>query len=238
MNIFKESYKIVRDNSDEIYRGFGFKHLSDATKYYVHPDNESYKRKTTLCQPIGEAVVLFTRMLIEISKGDAIGDYYVSDDRKKVYLDIAVPDDYPLEAAGSRVDDTGRKYIRVKGVRWFTNLDYSQRHETLPLQKKYTAEEFPRYDNYDAIEVSKTSDIPYDYDGVMGVPITFMDKYSPEQFEIVWQASGNTRASAPKDVLKEVKYQVHPEDRGGCSVLEGKRTYGRILIRHRRRKAQ
>ena len=90
------------------------------------------------------------------------------------------------------------------------------------------------YDNYEAINVNKTADIPYDYDGVMGVPITFMDKYCPEQFEIIWQASGNTRASAPKEALFEMKYRIHPEDRGGCSVVEGKRTYGRILIRRKR----
>ena len=76
-------------------------------------------------------------------------------------------------------------FIRVKGVRWFTNLDYPQRHERFPLYKQYTPEEFPRYDNFDAINVDKTSDIPYDYDGMMGVPITFIDKYNPEQFELI-----------------------------------------------------
>ena len=123
--------------------------------------------------------------------------------------------------------------IRVSGVMWFTNMDIAKRHEKLPLYKKYTPEEFPKYDNYDAIEVSKSADIPYDYEGIMGVPITFMDKYCPEQFEILWQASGNTRASAPKEALREVGYHIHPEDRGGCSVIGGKRTYGRILIRRR-----
>ncbi len=75
--------------------------------------------------------------------------------------------------------------IRVSGVVWFTNLDHSKRHEPLDLYKHYTPEEYPKYDNYDAINVDKTSDIPMDYDGVMGVPITFLDKYCPEQFEIV-----------------------------------------------------
>lgn len=96
-----------------------------------------------------------------------------------------VPDYYPLEAAGCGVDENGRRFIRVKGVRWFTNLDHKQRHEKLDLYKKYNPEEFPTYDNYDAIDVSKTADIPLDYAGMMGVPITFMDKYNPEQFEIV-----------------------------------------------------
>ncbi len=128
--------------------------------------------------------------------------------------EFGVPEDYPLQAASSRVDDKGRKYIRVKGVRWFTNLDYPLRHETLPLYKTYSPEEFPKYDNYDAIEVGKTSDIPMDYEGVMGVPITFMDKYSPDQFEIV----GN-------EEMLEI-----PRGRG---YVNGKRMYGRIFIRNR-----
>ena len=99
--------------------------------------------------------------------------------------EFRVPDNYPLQSAGWRIDESGIKYIRVKGVRWFTNLDYPQRHEDLILYRTYNPEEYPTYDNYDAIEVSKTADIPCDYDGVMGVPITFLDRYNPEQFEIV-----------------------------------------------------
>lgn len=96
-----------------------------------------------------------------------------------------VPDDYPLNASTCGVDENGRRYIRVKGVRWFTNLDIKQRHEEIPLAKRYTPENYPRYDNYDAIEVSQTTDIPCDYDGTMGVPITFLDRYNPDQFEII-----------------------------------------------------
>lgn len=99
--------------------------------------------------------------------------------------EFRVPDSYPLNASGCRTDEKGIKYIRVKGVRWFTNLDYPQRHENLILYRTYSPEEYPTYDNYDAIEVSKTSEIPCDYDGIMGVPITFMDKFNPEQFEII-----------------------------------------------------
>lgn len=99
--------------------------------------------------------------------------------------EFGVPKDYPLNAAGCRQDEKGNKYIRVKGVRWFTNMDYKERHEDLILYKRYTPEEYPTYDNYDAINVDKTSDIPMDYDGVMGVPITFLDKYNPEQFDII-----------------------------------------------------
>ena len=99
--------------------------------------------------------------------------------------EFRVPDNYPLQAAGYRVDETGTKFIRVKGIRWFTNLDYPQRHETLILYRNYTEDEYPTYDNYNAINVNKTAEIPCDYDGAMGVPITFLDKYNPEQFEIV-----------------------------------------------------
>ena len=96
-----------------------------------------------------------------------------------------VPDDYPLNAAGCGVDADGRKFIRVKGVRWYTNLGFRQRHDELILAKRYAPEKYHMYDNYDAINVDKTADIPCDYDGIMGVPITFLDKYSPDQFEIV-----------------------------------------------------
>jgi hypothetical protein len=86
--------------------------------------------------------------------------------------------------------------IRVSGVVWLTNLDISKRHEDLILYKKYSEEEYPKYDNYDAIEVSKTKDIPMDYEGVMGVPITFLDKYNPDQFELVGMTSGRNEFDA------------------------------------------
>ena len=123
--------------------------------------------------------------------------------------------------------------IRVSGVHWFTNLEIPKRNEFIDLVCRYSPEEYPKYDNYEAININKTQDIPCDYDGLMGVPITFLDKYNPEQFEIVWQASGNTRASAPSNILKEVGYSIHPEDRGGCGVVKGKRQYSRILIRNK-----
>lgn len=99
--------------------------------------------------------------------------------------EFRVPDSYPLKASGYRIDENGKKYIRVKGVRWWTNLDYKERHESLILYKKYNSVDYPDYVNYKAINIDKTTDIPCDYDGVMGVPITFMDKYNPEQFRIV-----------------------------------------------------
>lgn len=111
-----------------------------------------------------------------------IGASIHSGDRK-----FYVPDDYPLNASGCGIDEDGRRYIRVKGVRWYTNLDIKQRHEELILVKKYAGheDEYLTYDNYDAINVDKVKDIPYDFMGVMGVPITFLDKYNPDQFELV-----------------------------------------------------
>jgi len=99
--------------------------------------------------------------------------------------EFGVPDDYPLTAAGYRVDENGKKFVRVKGVRWFTNLDYKERHDQFIPYKNYTPQEYPKYENFDAINVDKTNDIPGDYKGYMGVPITFLDKYNPDQFEIV-----------------------------------------------------
>ena len=127
--------------------------------------------------------------------------------------EFGVPYDYPLKAAGHRIDENGNKFIRVKGVRWFTNLDIAKRHEDLILYKHYTPAEYPKYDNYDAINVDKTKEIPMDYPGAMGVPITFLDKYNPEQFEIVKFRKGN-------------------DDRD--LSVNGKCPYFRILIKNKR----
>lgn len=96
-----------------------------------------------------------------------------------------VPDDY--EKTSSLKIENGIKYCFVKAVVWFTNLEHNRRKEKLILVKKYTPAEYPTYDNYNAIEVSNVNDIPDDYEGVMGVPITFLHKYNPEQFEIIWR---------------------------------------------------
>ena len=132
--------------------------------------------------------------------------------------EFRVPDNYPMTAAGQRIDENGIKYIRVKGVRWFTNLDYPQRHEDLILIKHFSPDDYPHYDNYDAINVNVTNDIPCDYDGVMGVPITFLDKYNPDQFEIVG-AMTTTK-------VDEYNY--------GYPYVNGVKLYARILIRNKK----
>ena len=125
--------------------------------------------------------------------------------------EFQVPDDYPLEAAGFRVDSEGKKYIRVKGVRWFTNIDNEGRHNWLQLTQEYIPERYPKFDNIDAINVSKTKDIPYNYDGIMGVPITYLDFFNPEQFILI----GN-------------EYSLNVA--GGRGYVNGQRMYSRIFI--------
>ena len=131
--------------------------------------------------------------------------------------EFRVPDHYPLNAAGCRVDAEGNKYIRVKGVRWYTNLDYKERHEDLILYKKYSPNEFPSYDEYNAINVNKVSDMPKDYNGVMGVPITFVDKYNPSQFQII----GIDR------------YVENNPNYGRRFKIGGKEIYARILVKRK-----
>lgn len=145
--------------------------------------------------------------------------------------EFRVPDGYPLEAAGCRIDGNGVKYIRVKGVRWFTNLDAPQRHERVPLFRRYTPEEYPRYVNYDAIEVAKVADIPCDYPGEMGVPVTFLDKFNPEQFEIVGlcrDIASPIANFAAKGTYAEGGTRFYLRDGGKC-----KRLFPRVVIRNK-----
>lgn len=154
-----------------------------------------------------------------------------------------VPNDYELNAAGCGIDETGRKFIRVKGVRWFTNLDYKERHENLILYKHYTPEEYPKFENFDAININRTEDIPCDYNGVMGVPITFMDKYNPEQFEILGVGiAGLGLAAGVKPYKPEhKKYRKEVQKRGAVDgdlyMMNGDEVivpYSRILIRRKK----
>lgn len=146
--------------------------------------------------------------------------------------EFRVPDDYPITAVGSRVDKDGNKYVRVKGVRWFTNLDYPGRHTNLDLQMTYVPDAYPKYANFDAIEVSKTMSIPIDYDGPMGVPITFLDKYNPGQFDIL--GSSKSLGQPMSQVAMKGTYQ-----QGGPRFYlpngDGtyRRMYDRIVIRNK-----
>ena len=147
-----------------------------------------------------------------------------------------VPNSYPLIASGCGVDENGRKFIRVKGVRWFTNLDVSYRHDGLWHRNgKFDnakahcyyegfEDNYPKYDNYDAIEVSKTKDIPIDYPGVMGVPITWLDKYNPDEFEILGatESEGKGFSNGLWD----------SESKVAQPLINKKKVYKRIFIRN------
>jgi len=157
--------------------------------------------------------------------------------------EFGVPDDYPLTAASSRIDEDGNKFIRVKGVRWFTNLDYKERYEDLILYKNYAPEEYQKYENFDAINVNKTKDIPSDYDGYMGVPITFLDKYNPEQFEIIGLGISNSGKEFGVQPYKpeHKKYRKEVQKRGAVDgdlymMTDGivDVPYARIIIKNKR----
>ena len=130
-----------------------------------------------------------------------------------------VPDSYEEKATDFKIDENGQKWRRMGNICWFTNLDIEKRHEEMTLFRHYSPEEYPTYDNYDAIEVSKTADIPCDWDGKMGVPITFMDKYNPDQFEIV-------------GLDRYVEDNPHY---GHRFTINGKETYARIIIRRKQK---
>lgn len=118
----------------------------------------------------------------------------------------------------------GHKYGKVPAISVFTNLNIQKRHEKLILWKKYTPEEYPKYDNYDAINVNKVSEIPCDYDGVMGVPITFLNKYNPEQFEIIGISASWDETEDMKIIKTSSSHRHEP-------VLNNKGMYRRIFIR-------
>jgi len=146
-----------------------------------------------------------------------------------------VPDNFDLYASSFGSDEEGKKYIRVKGVRWFTNLDHGRRHQSLPLMTiadnlKYSKHKeikgkkaYEKYDNYDAIEVPFTDAIPSDYDGIMGVPISFLDKYSSEQFEILGATESEGRGFS-NGLWDEESKVSQP-------MIANKRIYKRIFIR-------
>ena len=156
---------------------------------------------------------------------------YLNEDRKK------------MRSNGYKIDENGVIWRNLGNICWWTNLDHSKRHEKIVLYKQYDAGEYPKYDNYDAIEVSKVTDIPSDYNGIMGVPITFLDKYCPEQFEIVGSADANVLPEDWRGASKRIVEDYYAQGNKG-QISEGWRIpiyydsngkvvapYKRILIR-------
>lgn len=163
-----------------------------------------------------------------------------------------IMDDFPVKS-GQKVEN-GVRYQTIGNSAWFTNLDVKKRHEEMILVKRYTPDDYPRYDNYDAIEVSKIFDIPLDYSGVMGVPITFLGKYNPDQFEIVgitktWFGGASKTYDMQTQVSKNgatstvsklndgpaLRVSVPPKDKT-YYIVDGEyfiQAYARVLIRNK-----
>jgi hypothetical protein len=148
-----------------------------------------------------------------------------------------VPDDYDIQTESRKKVENGIKYFSMGSIMWFTNMDNPKRHEEIPLYKKYTPSEYPQYDNYDAIEVSKVAEIPADYPGAMGVPITFLDKYNPVQFNILGITDrDNNSGLKTKEYTEEDAPNPGDLNRRGVIRIgnEYKSTYARLLIKRRR----
>lgn len=131
-----------------------------------------------------------------------------------------VPMDYEINTESRIKIENGVKYFSMGSIMWYTNLDTTKRHEELILYKKYSPKEYPKYDNYDAIEVSRYVEIPMDYGGVMGVPITFLNRYNPDQFEIIGHV-GSVGADGVYSFANAI-------------YLNGRKLFKRILIKNKK----
>lgn len=140
-------------------------------------------------------------------------------------MSFKVPDSYPPRKTRYWVDENGQKWRSMGNIEWFTNLDYQQRHEDLDLYKQYSPDEYPSYDNYDAINVGRVAEIPMDYSKAMGVPVTFLDHYNPEQFEIL----GVTANGLVPDDLKLPWPKKHNNP-----FINGKSLYQRVIVRNKK----
>lgn len=141
-------------------------------------------------------------------------------------MEFKVPEYYEKRATRFRQDENGQKWRSLGNICWFTNLDISKRHEDIILYKKYNKEEYPKYDNYDAINVGKVAEIPMDYKGAMGVPITFLSKYNPKQFEII--SSNDIRLN------DKIPFKQHGLIKDKDGTINGVATYVRIVIKNKR----
>ena len=162
--------------------------------------------------------------LFEVPESYTIPDFYDKNDRGK------------LRSNGYIVDENGKLWRNLGNICWFTNLDHDKRHEEIDLFKHYIPDEYPHYDNYDAINCDLVANIPIDYDGMMGVPISFLDKYCPEQFEIM----GITQRNDDPFKIKRYSVEDYPNandlNARGVIRVNGtlKSLYARILIRKKR----
>jgi hypothetical protein len=147
-----------------------------------------------------------------------------------------VPESYELYGSEARIDATGNRIVATNNCLWLTNIEHGKRHQRIALMtkeenvkfsKKLKAQEYQKYDNYDAIEVPYTDTIPSDYDGVMGVPITFLDKYNPEQFKIL----GLSASAGYNKKIVGIEFLGVKDAR---PLINSKNTYARIFIKHKK----
>ena len=179
---------------------------------------EKYEKRFLI---IGNTNALSYKEIFQMFQYDKIRTGYTN---FNVGMFFQVPDDWEKY----HHIENGKKIARVSTSCWFTNLPVSKHNEDLILYKHYTPEEYPKFDNYDAINVNTYTDIPCDYDGIMGVPITFLDKYNPEQFEIVDAIGRYSMLTGPT-----------PETKGKyLTMLDGKPKYARIIIRNKKPQKQ
>ena len=154
----------------------------------------------------------------EIFKFIKKNEIWIGVNSNRNFSGFIIPKHYSLHGTEARIDEHGNRIVSTNNTCWFTNMDVAKRHEDLILYKKYDKKNYPKYDNYDAIEVGKTADIPMDYDGPMGVPITFLNKYNPKQFEILGMDDHRLE---------------YPNWRGRGPDLNGKPIYRRIIIKRK-----
>lgn len=205
VNILKDSDIIVTNPPFSLFREYIELLINNKKKFLV----------------IGSQNNITYKEIFPLIKSNQIWLGYHSGD-----MAFKVPDYYKPRETRYWVDEEGQKWRSLGNITWFTNLDIKKRHEDVVLYKTYNKDEYPEYDNYDAIEVSKVSDIPIDYDGIMGVPITFLDKYNPDQFEILG-ASEQCGKGFSCGIWHEDSHIAHP-------LIKGNKKYSRVFIRRKK----
>ena len=161
----------------------------------------------------------------EISKLIKENKVWLGINSNRNFSGFIVPKHYSLYGTEARIDENGNRIVSTNSTCWFTNLDIQKRHEDLILYKSYNPEEYPKFDYYDAININVTKDIPCDYDGAMGVPITFIDKYNPDQFVIIDANDIRINGVVPTKEHGLIKDKE--------AAINGKPTYVRIVIKNK-----
>ena len=195
---------------------------------------EAHKKQYII---IGNTNAITYREIFKLIKEDNLRTGYTN---FNVGMFFEVPDDW---GKYHHIDESGRKIARVSTSCWFTNLEVSKHKDFITLYKKYNKAEYLTYENYDAIEVPKVSDIPMDFKGIMGVPITFVDKYNPDQFEIIGLEISNSglEIGVKPYTPEHKKYRKEVQARGAVDwdlymMVDGelKVPYARVLIRNKK----